>query len=89
VRTLSRYILREVVSHAFIGGVVFTFVIFMRDLGRLLDLVVRNSAPLPSAAEIFFLTVPTSLTVTIPFFFLAGVFLTLPVAPAEALTVEL
>jgi predicted MFS family arabinose efflux permease len=30
--------------------------------------------------------ISTTLTITIPFFFLAGVFLTLPVAPAEALT---
>src|SRR5437868_6207652 len=45
----------------------------MRDLGRLLDLVVRNSAPLPSVAEIFFLTVPTALTVTIPMGVLVGI----------------
>src|SRR5579864_5553516 len=66
MRILTRYILSEVLSHAAIGAVVFTFVIFTRDLGRILELVVRNSAPLPSVAEIFFLTVPTALTVTIP-----------------------
>ena len=49
MRILTRYILREVISHAAIGVAVFTFVLFTRDLGHILDLVVRNSAPLPSA----------------------------------------
>ena len=48
MRILTRYILSEVISHAAIGAAVFTFVLFTRDLGRILDLVVRNSAPLPS-----------------------------------------
>ncbi|HEU5451563.1 MAG TPA: LptF/LptG family permease, partial [Terriglobales bacterium] len=73
MRILTRYILREVTSHALIGAAVFTFVVFMRDLGRLLELVVRNSAPLPSVAEIFFFTLPTALTVTIPMGVLVGI----------------
>jgi LPS export ABC transporter permease LptG/LPS export ABC transporter permease LptF len=84
VRILSRYILREVISHALLGGAVFTFVIFMRDLGRLLDLVVRNSAPLPSVAEIFFLTVPTALTVTIPMGVLVGILIGLSRLAADS-----
>ena len=48
MRILTRYILSEVISHAAIGIAVFTFVLFTRDLGHILDLVVRNSAPLPS-----------------------------------------
>src|SRR2546429_6724909 len=62
MRILTRYILGEVVSHAVIGMAVFTFVLFTRDLGRILDLVVRNSAPLPSILQIFFFTVPVALT---------------------------
>jgi len=66
MRILTRYILREVSSHALIGAGIFTFVLFTRDLGRILELVVRASAPLPSVAEIFFYTVPLALTYTIP-----------------------
>src|ERR1700687_4944591 len=66
MRILTRYILGEVVSHALIGAAVFTFVLFTRDLGRILALIVRHSAPLPSVAEIFFFTVPVVLTYTIP-----------------------
>ncbi|HET7751024.1 MAG TPA: LptF/LptG family permease, partial [Terriglobales bacterium] len=66
MRIFTRYILREVLSHALIGAAVFTFVIFLRDLERILELVVRASAPLPSVAELFFFTIPTALTITIP-----------------------
>ena len=73
MRILTRYILREVVSHAALGLALFTFVIFMRDAGRILELVVRNSAPLPGIAEIFFLTLPTAFTITIPMAVLVGI----------------
>jgi len=46
MRILTRYILREVVSHAAIGAAIFTFILFTKDLGHILELVVRNSAPL-------------------------------------------
>jgi LPS export ABC transporter permease LptF/LPS export ABC transporter permease LptG len=84
MRILTRYILGEVLSHALIGAAVFTFVIFMRDLGRILELVVRNSAPLPSVAEIFFLTLPTALTVTIPMGVLVGILIGLSRLAADS-----
>jgi len=65
MRILTRYILREVTSHALIGAAIFTFVLFTRDLGRILELVVRASAPLPSVAEIFFYTVPLALVLVL------------------------
>src|SRR2546426_1403885 len=73
MRILTRYILGEVVSHALIGAAVFTFVLFTRDLGHILELVVRNSAPLPSVAQVFFFTVPVALTYTIPMGVLVGI----------------
>src|SRR5438477_6285523 len=73
MRILTRYILGEITSHALIGAAVFTFVLFTRDLERILELVVRNSAPLPSVAEIFFFTVPVALTYTIPMGVLVGI----------------
>lgn len=73
MRILTRYILREVVSHAALGLLLFTFIIFMRDLAHVLELVVRNSAPLPGIAEIFFLTLPTAFTITVPMAVLVGI----------------
>ncbi len=73
MRILTRYVLSEVLSHATIGAALFTFVIFMRDLGRILELVVRNSAPLPSVGEIFLFTLPMAFTLTIPMGVLVGI----------------
>jgi LPS export ABC transporter permease LptF/LPS export ABC transporter permease LptG len=84
MRILTRYILREVTSHALIGAAVFTFVIFTRDLGRILELVVRASAPLPSIAEIFFYTVPLALTYTIPMSVLVGILIGLSRLAADS-----
>ena len=84
MRILTRYILREVTSHALIGAGVFTFVLFTRDLGRILELVVRASAPLPSVAEIFFFTVPVALTYTIPMGVLIGILIGLSRLAADS-----
>lgn len=84
MRILTRYILGEVVSHALIGAGVFTFILFTRDLGRILELVVRNSAPLPSIAEVFFLTVPVALTYTIPMGVLVGILIGLSRLAADS-----
>lgn len=73
MRILTRYILKEIASHALIGVALFTFIIFMRDMGRLLELVVRNSAPLPSVAEIFLFTLPATFTITLPMGVLVGI----------------
>src|SRR5438477_12592451 len=84
MRILTRYILGEITSHALIGAAVFTFVLFTRDLGRILELVVRNSAPIPSVAEIFFFTVPVALTYTIPMGVLVGILIGLSRLAADS-----
>src|SRR6267154_1347983 len=73
MRILTRYVLREVLGSALIGVAVFSFILFTRDLGRILELVVRNSAPLPSVAQIFLFTLPVALTYTIPMGVLVGI----------------
>jgi len=84
VRIFTRYILKEVVSHGLIGASVFTFVIFMREVTRILELVVRNSAPFPSVAELFFFTLPVALKVTIPMGVLVGILLGLSRMAADS-----
>lgn len=84
MRILTRYILKEVSSHALLGVSLFTFIIFMRDLGRLLELVVRNSAPLPSVAEIFFFTLPTTFIITLPMGVLVGILIGLSRLAADS-----
>jgi LPS export ABC transporter permease LptF/LPS export ABC transporter permease LptG len=84
VKIFSRYILNEVVQHAAIGVALFTFVIFMRDLGRLLEIVVRDSAPLPSVAQLFLLTLPVACTITIPMGLLVGILIGLSRLAADS-----
>jgi len=84
MRILTRYILREVTAHALIGVAIFTFVLFTRDLGHILELVVRASAPLPSVAEIFFFTVPLALTYTLPMSVLVGILIGLSRLAADS-----
>jgi len=84
MRILTRYILREVTAHALLGGALFTFVLFMRDLGKILELVVRDSASLADVARIFLYTLPNALIVTIPMAVLVGILLGLSRLAADS-----
>ena len=84
MRILTRYILREVTAHALIGVAVFTFILFTRDLGQILELVVRNSAPLPSVAQVFFFIIPVTLTISIPAGVLVGILIGLSRLAADS-----
>jgi LPS export ABC transporter permease LptF/LPS export ABC transporter permease LptG len=75
MRILDRYIVREVFRHAFLGLIVFTFVFFVPQLVRIMELIVRHSG---SGSRIFTLllcTLPGVLTFTIPMAVLIGVLL--------------
>src|SRR5260370_37829179 len=84
MRILTRYILREVTAHALLGGALFTFVLFMRDLGKILELVVRDSASLSDVARIFLYTLPNALVLTIPMAVLVGILLGLSRLAADS-----
>jgi LPS export ABC transporter permease LptF len=84
MRILTRYILREVVSHALLGGVLFTFVLFVSKLGKIVDLVVRDSASLSQMARVFAYLLPDALTVTIPMAVLVGILLGLSRLAADS-----
>ncbi|HYG98993.1 MAG TPA: LptF/LptG family permease [Terriglobales bacterium] len=84
MRILTRYILREVLSHAAIGAAVFTFIFFMRDIGRILELIVRQSAPLSSVIKVFAYTLPATLTFTIPMAVLVGILIGLSRLAADS-----
>jgi LPS export ABC transporter permease LptG/LPS export ABC transporter permease LptF len=75
MRIFTRYIIREVVSHALLGGILFTFVLFMRDIGQILELVVRDSASITDVFRIFAYLLPNILVLTIPMAVLVGILL--------------
>src|SRR5215470_6845265 len=84
MRILTRYILGEVTSHALIGTAIFTFIIYTKELGQILELVVRNSAPLPSAVQLFILIIPEALTITLPAGVLIGILIGLSRLAADS-----
>jgi LPS export ABC transporter permease LptG/LPS export ABC transporter permease LptF len=84
VRIFTRYIWREVLSHAFLGGALFTFVLFMKNIGDLLEMAVRNSASLGGVAKVFVFLLPNTLTLTIPMAVLVGVLLGLSRLSADS-----
>jgi LPS export ABC transporter permease LptF/LPS export ABC transporter permease LptG len=73
MRILTRYILKEIFSHSLLGLLVFTFVIFVRHIGRLLELVVRHSLAPQSIFTLFLLPIPGILVLTIPMSVLVGI----------------
>jgi LPS export ABC transporter permease LptF len=84
VRILTRYILGEILSHALIGCAVFTFILFMRDLNHILEMVVRNSSGFLSVAQVFLFTLPNTFKVTIPMAVLVGILLGLSRLAADS-----
>ena len=84
MRILTRYILGEVLSHALLGGLLFTFILFMPRLGSLLELVVRDSASLADTGRLFLYLLPNTLTLTIPMAVLVGILLGLSRLAADS-----
>ena len=84
MRIFTRYILREVVSYALLGGVLFTFVLLMPYLGQILDLAVRDSASFADILRMFAYLLPNTLTVAIPTAVLAGILLGLSRLAADS-----
>jgi len=70
---LPRYIFREIVSSALLGTALFTFVLFLRTVGQLFELLVRRTASGEMVAYLFALTLPQTLTLTIPMGVLVGI----------------
>lgn len=84
MRILTRYILGEILSHTLIGCAVFTFILFMRDLNHILEMVVRNSSTFESVAEVFIFNLPNTFKVTIPMAVLVGILLGLSRLAADS-----
>ena len=75
MRILDRYIVREVFRHSLLGLVVFTFVFFVPQLVRLMELFVRHSGNGGQIWKLFFSIFPGVFTFTIPMAILIGVLL--------------
>jgi LPS export ABC transporter permease LptF/LPS export ABC transporter permease LptG len=77
MRLIDRYICRQVFSHAFLGLGIFTFVFFVPQLVRLMDLVVRHPGSWSTISILFLSTFPAILSLTLPMGVLVGVLIAL------------
>jgi len=75
MRILDRYIVREIFRHACLGLIVFTFVLFVPQLVRLMEFLVRHSGSGSQVAKLFLCVFPGVLIFTIPMAVLVGVLL--------------
>jgi LPS export ABC transporter permease LptF/LPS export ABC transporter permease LptG len=75
MRILDRYIVREVLRHALLGLLIFTFVLFVPKLVRLMELFVRHSGSGSQIALLFLCIIPSVLVFTLPMAMLVGVLL--------------
>ncbi len=74
-RILDSYIAREMVAPTGIGLLVFTFVLLIDQIPRLLAVLVARSADVSTIVRVFVNLLPSILAVTIPMAFLLGVLL--------------
>src|SRR5580693_3896591 len=89
MRLLDKYIGREVGSHAILGLAVFTFVFFVPQLVRLMDLIVRHSGGIGMVLLIFLCSLIPVLAFTIPMAVLVGVLIGLGRLSADSEIVAL
>ena len=84
MRILTRYILGEITSHALLGCALFTFILMMKPLEQILEMVVRNSSSFLTVFQTFLFTLPNIFLLTIPMSVLVGVLLGLSRLAADS-----
>src|SRR5437660_2731434 len=89
MRILDRYIVREVFRHALLGLVVFTFVFFVPQLVRLMELFVRHSGSGAQVFKLFLCIFPAVFVFTLPMATLVGVLLGLCRMSADIYMIEI
>ncbi len=72
MKILSRYVFREILTSSFLATALATFVIFLQGIGKLFELLVR-SAKGPAVLELFALSLPPILLLSMPFGVLVGI----------------
>ena len=74
-RTLTRYLISEILPPFFFGLLLFTFVLLIARILRLIELVITRGVPLIQTAKLFGLILPTFLELTVPMAFLLAILL--------------
>jgi LPS export ABC transporter permease LptF/LPS export ABC transporter permease LptG len=89
MRILTRYIFKEMFAHCLLGLLVFTFVLYVRPLSHVLELVARRSLPGSQVIFLFLLPLPSILVITIPMAVLLGTMIGLSRMAADSETIAI
>lgn len=74
-RIISRYLIREIAGIFILGLVIFTLVLLMGRMVKLMEMVVSHGMPFSEVARLIALLLPSFLVLTIPMAFLLAVLL--------------
>lgn len=74
-RIINRYLMREIVGIFVLGLTIFTLVLLMGRMVKLMEMVVANGVPLAEVLRLIILLLPSFLVLTIPMAFLLAVLL--------------
>ena len=77
MRILSRATFREIFTGAALGGLLFTFVLFLRTMERLFALLVRSSAPPLDVTKLLLFALPATIPFSLPLGVLVGILIAL------------
>ncbi len=75
LRRLDRYVLAEIIGPLALGFVIYTFIMLLRLLFRMADLIIRSEVPPEIVGRLFLLSLPNIVVLTIPMSFLFAVLL--------------
>jgi lipopolysaccharide export system permease protein len=84
LRTLDRYILREMIPPFFMTMAVLLLVLFLQKLFRLADLVVSKNAALADTAKVLLFVIPSFLVITLPMALLVATLTTFATLSADS-----
>lgn len=74
-KTLSRYLISEILPPFLFGLAAFTFILFIARLLRLIELVIARGVPILQIGKVLSLILPTFLEMTLPMAFLLAILL--------------
>jgi len=89
MRILTRYIFKEIFSHCLLGLMVFTFVLYVRPLSHVLELMARRNLSAGQMVFLFLLPLPSILVITIPMSVLLGTLIGLSRMAADSETIAM
>jgi lipopolysaccharide export system permease protein len=74
-RTLTRYLISEILPPFFFGLLAFTFILLIARILKLIELVITRGVPLGQTVKLFSLILPTFMELTVPMAFLLAILL--------------